>query len=46
MQGWFARSHPGTEIESNKISTNQAVEQQNITKDAAQATESVTEPKE
>jgi hypothetical protein len=45
MQGWFNRSRPGTEIESDKISANQAVEQQNITKDAAQPTEPVPAPK-
>jgi hypothetical protein len=36
MQGWFDRSRSGTEIESNKVSTNQAVEQQSNTKDAAE----------
>jgi hypothetical protein len=44
MQGWFDRSRPGTEIESNKVSTNQAVEQQNIAKDAVQAMPQATEP--
>jgi hypothetical protein len=46
MQGWFDRSRPGTEIESNKVSTNQTVEQQNTINDAAQVTEPVAEPKE
>jgi hypothetical protein len=45
-QGWFDWSRPGTEIESTKVSTNQAVEQQNTTKNAAQATEPVPGPKE
>ena len=46
MQGWFDWSRPGTEFESNKVSTNQAVEPQNTTKNAAQATEPVPQPKE
>jgi hypothetical protein len=38
-QGWFDWSRPRTEIESNKVSTNQALEHQNTTEeDAVKAT--------
>jgi hypothetical protein len=36
MQGWLDWSRPATEFESNKIRTNQTVEPQNTTKNAAQ----------
>jgi hypothetical protein len=45
-QGWFDLSRPSAEIESNKVSTEQAVEQQSTNRNAADATEPVPEAKE
>jgi len=43
-QGWFSRSSPATEMESNKVSTSQTLDQDKSKADAVQVAPTTSEP--
>lgn len=43
-RGWFTRSSPGPEVESNKIKANQALDQKKMKVDAMQVTQQTAKP--